>query len=95
MQRVQELEELHRKHLLEQDRLVQLLRAQNQSLLLEALRPVAAAMLRQDSLQTQQFLELRELLLEILQGQVTPVSQQLGLSMPAKSSQHSAISALR
>ena len=65
---------------------------QQRELLWEMALPMAEALTRMDKrnreVQMQQGLE-QELLLEILQGQMPPVSQQLGLSSPPPSFQHS------
>ena len=65
---------------------------QQRELLWEMALPMAEALTRMDKrnreVQMQQGLE-QELLLENLQGQMPPVSQQLGLSSPPPSFQHS------
>lgn len=72
-----------------EERLLLRLEAQQRALLLEALQPVAEAMRRLDQRilvsqmqQVELHQEVRDLLLEVLQGQMPPVSQQLGLSTP-------------
>jgi hypothetical protein len=73
----------------QQHQLLLLMEHQQRALLLEALTPVAEAMKRLDQRilasqmqQVEHQQELRELLMEVLQSQVPPISQQLGLSTP-------------
>jgi hypothetical protein len=59
---------------------------QQRALLLEALRPVAAAMHRQDSLRSSQQAEVTELLLEVLNSLQPTASQQIGPLLQTTSS---------
>jgi hypothetical protein len=68
------------------------LRKEQRALLWEMALPLAEAMKRLDQRQqvsqmqqVEQQQEVRELLLEVLQGQMPPASQQLGLSTPPPS----------
>lgn len=59
------------------ERVGRLPQEESRPLLLEALAPLAQALLRQDSLAVQHQQETRELLLEVLTSQQPPVSEQI------------------
>lgn len=60
-----------------EERLLSLLEMQQRRLLMEAMFPLAEALLRQDSLASQQQAEIKELLLEVLNSQQPSAEDQL------------------